>query len=580
MERPPEHAVLDDAEEVLVSCSEIDADFNYRRRMNAEKMTSLRADIKARGLMYPVFLRRKPDGRHQLLVGNRRFKAFTAEFGIDAKIRSKIFVLTDEQALAMMMAENGEREDPSAIEEAEGAARMLGHCNGDRHEAAARLGWDRPKLNRRLALMNAIQAVRDAYLDSKIDLGHVEILAALRKEVQERVITVMLAQEKMATVEQLKQMAAQSLQNLDSAIFDKAECTNCQFNTAEQQALFTESFEGRRCTNKECFGKKTEGELEKRRLALVDTYQVVRIVRPGDNATVVPLRADGKRPVGPEQAAACRSCGDFGAFVSALPDAFGTEFKDMCFNVTCNDAKVEAHRAAQKAAEQPPDQGAAGASQAHAGGAQTEPDDDEAQNNPKPTRSTPTRSASANSIRGAIKEYREQVWRVVFERMAVKLPVEKNRALLIAVIAHRATSLDGSKAMGQVNKALGTDVPLVGTKTEKLMRALLKFDKEQLGKAFQVLPAHVRSDMPIEDIVGLLKGLDVQIEQFWKLNETFLDVLTKSEIDAVCQEIGLAKAAGKTYGSLRNGSKKEYVAAMLKVEGFNYTGAVPKMIRW
>lgn len=582
MERPsPVREADQEEKEVLVPCAQINADFNYRRRYDPAKMASLRADIRERGLTYGVILRLLDNGRYQLLVGNRRFKAVVEEFGIEARIKAKIRVLTDEEAVATMMSENGEREDPSAIEDAEGAARMLGLVNGDRDEAARRLCWERRKLDRRLALMNAVQKVRDAYLDKLIDLGHVEILAALRKEVQERVIEVILQQPKAPTVEKLKEMAEQSLQSLEAAIFDLKDCGGCQYNTGEQQALFEQSFSGSRCTNKECYSSKTEAELEIRKEKLTDTYQVVRIVRVGDNSTVIPLRAEGKRPVGAEQAAACRTCADFGACVSAVPDSMGKTYTDICFNQTCNDEKVATYqkqKAAEQAATATANDGAAAsndgstaddpAGESTAGGAAAE----------KPKREA--NAASSSSVRATIREYREQIWRTVFERAVPKLPMEQNRALLIALIGHRSSYLNGSKAMDNVNKAIGSDVAVLGSSTEKKMRAILAFDKAKLGTAFQLLPAFVTTDMPIGDLVGFLKALDIKIEQHWKVNETFFDILTKTELDAVCQEIGLAKAAGKTYPSLRNGSKKDFVAAMLKVEGFNYVGAVPKLMRW
>lgn len=583
MERPsPVREADQDEQEVLVPCSQIDADFNYRRRYNPEKMASLRADIRANGLTYGVILRLRENGRYQLVVGNRRFKATVEEFGIDAKIKAKVRKLTDELAVAIMMSENGEREDPSAIEDAEGASRMLGLVKGDREEAARRLGWSRNKLDRRLAIMNATQAVRDAYLNDRIDLGHVEIFAALRKEVQDRVIQILLLQPKAPPVEKLKEMAEQSLQSLDIAIFDRGECGGCQYNTGNQQALFEQSFSGSRCTNKECYERKTEAELEVRKDKLIETYQVVRIVRAGDNSTVIPLRAEGKRPVGAEQAAACRTCADFGACVSAVPDSLGKTYTDICFNQTCNDEKVAVYQNQQKAAEQAAtvtaNDGAAASSDDSAADKQADESTASAAAAEKPKREANT--ASSSSVRGTIREYREGIWRAVFERAVPKLPMEQNRALLIALIGHRSSYLNGSKAMDNVNKAIGTDVPVLGSSTEKKMRAILAFDKANLGSAFQLLPAFVTTDMPIGDLVGFLKALDIKIEQHWKVNETFFDILTKTELDAVCQEIGLAKAAGKTYPSLRNGSKKDFVAAMLKVEGFNYVGAVPKMMRW
>ncbi len=65
MERPSPLREADQEEkEVLVPCAQIDADFNYRRRYNAEKMASLRADIRANGLIYGVILRLLANGRY------------------------------------------------------------------------------------------------------------------------------------------------------------------------------------------------------------------------------------------------------------------------------------------------------------------------------------------------------------------------------------------------------------------------------------------------------------------------------------------------------------------------------------
>lgn len=581
-----------DGQTADIPADQIDADFNYRRRYKQADMEELRDGIRAtKGrLIHRVILRLRDTGRLQLIVGNKRYRALVEEYGPQVPVPSEIRVLTDEEATTMMARENSNRSDPSVIEDAELASRMLGVCKGDRAEAAARLGWKPALLDRRLALMNATQLVRDAYLEDHIGVGHVELLAALRKEVQDRVITVCREKSNWPTVDQLKAMAEQSLQNLESAIFDRAECNGCQFNTGFQQAMFDTNFEGSRCTNKECFTKKTESTLESRKAKLEETYQVVRIVRPGDNSTVIALRAEGKRPVGAEQATACRTCANFGACVSGVPDSLGKVYEEVCFDQACNDQKVAAYRKQLKDAEDAATQQQAGSSQrgdGAAGGDQpngvrtsgasdANPSNDADEAAGKPARA----GAAAASIRPAIKEYREQIWRAVLHRAALKLPMLQNRMLLLALIAHRPSYLDNHKAVDAINKALGTDIPTVGAKTKKLMQIVMTLDQAKVGSAFQHLAAYLTNDMPIEDVTGFLQALEVKLADHWKVNETFFDTLTKIELDAVCVEIGLAEAAGKTYASLKNGSKKDFVKAMLKVEGFNYLGAIPKMMRW
>lgn len=583
------------ADEVVpadVPCNLIDVDFNYRRRReDPAEWNAFVEDLRVRGLAQRVVLRRLPNGRFQLVAGNRRFRGVVQAFGLEATIRADIRIMSDEAAAGMMAAENDKRKNPSAIEDAELAVRMLGYTKGDRDEAALRLGWDRRKFDRRAALMYAIDKVRDAYLDDKLDLGHVEIFASLRKEVQERVVTALMDHlEKTGqkcSVDQLKAMAEQSLLNLEAAIFDRAECGPCHHNTGNQQTLFDHSFAGTRCTNRECYTRKTDAALEARKDKLTETYQVVRIVRPGDNATVIPLRAEGKHPVGAEQALACRTCGDFGACVSGLPDSLGKTVENVCFNKPCNDAKVSTYRRqledADKAAQKLDGEPAAGA--------QAQEGDDSASNGSSEGVSGGGESkdgdlkrrapaASASSVRNQVKEYREGIWRAVFQQAVKKLPMEKNRTLLLAIVLHRPSHLDAAGAVEAINKALGITIPSHATKTKSLMQMLLGLNREQLGVAFQHVAAHVTQSMLIDELVGFLDALGIQIEHHWRVNETFFDILTKTELDAVCTEIGLAAAAGKTYTSLRNGSKKDFVAAMLKVDGFQYLGAVPKLMRW
>lgn len=582
-----------DVPEVFLACFQIDADFNYRRRYREAAMQQLRDNIAAvGGLIYPVIVRKKEDGRHQLLVGNRRFRAFTDVYGPSAAIKAKVLDVSDAQAIALMMTENGVREDPSVIEDAEGAARMLGICNGDRVEAAARLGWKRDKFDKRLALMNAAQSTRDAYLEDLIGVGHVELLASFRRDVQDNIVAKCREANRWPTLEELKAMGAKAMCSLEAAIFDRSDCSGCPHNTGFQQAMFETAFEGSNCTNRRCYDQKTEAALEIRRAQLEEEYAVVRIVRPGDNETLVLLRATGDRGVGEEQAKTCRTCGDFGACVSAVPDKLGKAFRDVCFNKACNDEKVSAERKRQRDAETAAQDAAAGgqaqttaASTATGEGAeaaQAAALSSEAAENATAaaTATSAGPTASTNSIRNAIKEYREAVWREIFKRQAKKLDVMKSRSLLVALLIHRPGYVNSHEAINAINEALGESVFGTANRPEKILRAVLAFDTQKLATAFNLLAAHVTKDMPIEDIVGFLKALDVRIEDWFRVNEQFFDVLTKVEIDAVCNEIGLAKAAGNTYASLRNGSKKEFVAAMLKVNGFKYDGAVPKLMRW
>lgn len=515
-------------------------------------------------------------GKYQVISGNRRVHAVEIALGDEAELPALVRVMTDAEATAAMVSENKVREDTSAIEDAEAAARMLGLLNGDRDETAKRLGWTPQVLNSRLGIMNATEKVRDAYIDEKILLGHVEILAALIKDVQDGVLEKMLARPKVPTVVELKAMAEQTLLKLDAAIFEQAECGGCHYNTGKQQAMFETSFDGTRCTNRGCYEKKTESELESRRQSLSGDYQVVRIVRPGDNMTVVPLRAAGPKGVGEEQALACRTCGDFGACISAAPDKLGMLFRDVCFNSTCNAEKIDVRVKAEQAVED------AKNAQAPANNPEV-PSDVEGTPKSKASGETtqkkgPSKPASSEP-RNAVKEYRESVWRKVFQRAALRLPVAQSRALLIALCLHSPRTLAHNDATKAIGKAIGND-DLSSTDAGKLLASILALDQKGLADSLQRIPAFVSTDLAIKAISEMMTALDIKIEQHWRVNDAFFDLLNKTEVDAVCIELGLDKAIGKDYSKLKNGGKAEYIKAILAVEGYDYVGKIPALMRW
>lgn len=578
--------------DVAVPVAQLVTGFNYRRRFKQATINELAEDMKLNGLITNLTLRLLEDGRYQIVAGHRRALAFERAFGREALIKGSARAMSDAEAMAAMVSENNCREDPTAIEDAEAATRLLGMVNGDKDEVARRLGWKRPLLDRRLAIMNATDTVRDAFIDEKLDLGHVEILAAMPREAQEKVLVKLLAAPVMPTVGQLKAMAEQVLLGLEAAIFDKTDCNGCQFNTGNQQALFETSFEGSRCTNSGCYGSKTEAELEKRRLALTDTYQVVRIVRPGDNLTVHPLRAEGKQGVGAEQAKACRTCADFGACISAVPDKLGMDFKDVCFNATCLGEKISvrvkadknAQEAATAAVESAAQTAISNATESARAGGQPKSEgegttDGEAGKSEQKAKAGAVKVGASSEPRNAVKEFREKIWRGVFHRGALRLPVEQSRALLVALCLYRPSTLDSHAAMQAVQREAG----LLGKGTHNafsLATDILLLDVKGLGAALHQVPAYVSTSLEIDAIVGFLKALDIKIESYWKINAAFFELLTKTEIDAVCTELGMDKALGKEYAKLKNGGKADYIKAIMAIEGFEYVGKIPTLMRW
>jgi ParB family chromosome partitioning protein len=559
--------------------------YNPRRFFDPAYMETLEASIKAQGLHTPILVRPVGD-EYELVAGERRYRAFTAVFGPQGLIPVHVRKMTDEEANAAALTENVERAAMTPVEEAEAAAKCLGDCLGDRDEAAKRMGWSRATLDRRLALMYATDKVRDALQERKIDLGHAELLARCRKEAQDEALSKLLQAPKLPSVADLKVSIERAALLLDQAIFDKTGCLACHHNSANQGALFADAITDGRCTNKQCFEDKTEAEVKARADALVDEFQQVRIVRPGENLVVIPLVADGPKGVGTEQAQACRGCKDFGAVVSASPDKLGKVFKNICMNVPCNTNHVKARIEAEKAAEKQDlssESDAAASAPATAKPASAAPKsgaaNGQAKQQPK-LDSQPKKGATSVEPSNRVKEYREKLWRMIFARVVPKLPIQDNRTVLMALCMFRPEVIDKSALCKEAE-------PLIGavnssTRMRPLLTAIADLEADKLSQLLAKVAGTVRGDahnpMNIQDVVDVLRHYEVKVSDHWKMTKPFCELLTKNELDLVCEEIGVKAHMGAEYAKARNGSKDDFIKAVLGAQGFEFAGKVPKVM--
>lgn len=529
---------------------------NPRRHFDQKALDELASSIKAQGVLQPILVR-PVEGGYQIVAGERRWRAAQMAHGETYEIPVFIREMTDAEANAAATNENVIREAMSPAEEAEAAARILGDCAGNKQEAAARLGWTVSTLEKRLSLMNCSQWVRDVLTERKIQLGHAELLATATKEKQDQVLKKLLSLPKLPSISDFKAQLEQISKSLASAIFDKTQCAGCQYNSSNQQALFADSIKEGHCTNSACYDGKTESELLGRSDALREEYPVVRIVKPGDNFAVVKIVSEGKNAVGPEQSKACRGCANFGAAVSAIPGSAGNVYKDQCFDPVCNAKKVAAFIKSQQPEPEP-----------------AKETDKKSASSTKPAQKTVKEKVEVqDSTR--VKEYRVKVWRkmMLTEMMSQK---EKNLIVLLALgISDMGRLISGSKLSQAFQKLTGQqlenrmDLLAIATSLESA-------SPEVLDRLHIALAASVEGGIEERNLVQVLKFLNASVEKHWKMNEEYLDLLTKSEIEAVADEIGLKAHIGEKFASLMNGKKADLIKELLKTEGFVFEGKVPK----
>lgn len=546
-----------------VPLSEIGVGRNPRTHFDPIEMAQLTESVRNNGVIQPILVR-VVDGKYKIIAGERRFRAASAAHGDSYRIPVMVIECTDEEADVLASVENIQRADMSAIEEACAAAKIVGDVQGDRAEAARLLSWSPQKLDSRLGLMNCSESVRDALKTRVIKLGHAELLATLAKHQQDKLLPVIISEKK--TVDEIRKTIEQVAAKLAAAIFDKADCNGCPHNSEMQASMFEESISDGCCTNPTCYKQKTEAQLVSISDSLKDEYPVIRIIRTGDNSTLTKLVATGASGVGEDQALACRSCKDFGAAVSGLPQGLGAVYKDQCFNTGCNANMVAARIKTDKEAAAAKAADAAGEKAAGASGSKS----------PAPKTPEPAKATKVNES-DRVKAYREKVW-----RSAMKTEIVRNRELsiqyLLALCLNGNAGKIDSSALGNAfakwtDQKKGFDLGAVAAQVASM-------DEKVSSRMMTMLAASAMESLDVRQLQSLAKHHKLDLRTHWKLDKEFLDLLTKSEIEVLAKSIKLDEKIGEGFKKLFAEKKDDLIKKLLTVEGFDYSATIPPVINY
>jgi ParB family transcriptional regulator, chromosome partitioning protein len=151
--------------------------FQPRTQMGQEALQELAESIKAQGVMQPILVRPIADGRHEIVAGERRWRA--ARIAGLASVPVLVRDISDRQALAAALIENIQREDLNPLEEASGIARLTQEFGLTHAAAAEALGKSRVAVSNLLRLLELAPPVRELLAHGKLDMGHARALLAL-----------------------------------------------------------------------------------------------------------------------------------------------------------------------------------------------------------------------------------------------------------------------------------------------------------------------------------------------------------------------------------------------------------------
>ena len=136
---------------INISLSDIDINKNQpRKNFDKGALEELAASIKENGLLQPIAVQQIGE-RYQIIAGERRFRAF--KLLNEPKIPAIIKNLSRQQVMQMALIENLQREDLTAIEEAEAMKALMEEFGLTQQELAQKLGKARSSIANSLRLL-------------------------------------------------------------------------------------------------------------------------------------------------------------------------------------------------------------------------------------------------------------------------------------------------------------------------------------------------------------------------------------------------------------------------------------------
>lgn len=165
---------------------------NDRRGFNAEALQALADDILTNGLLQPPTVRPLPDGRYQLVAGERRWRACTLA-GL-TEIPAFVRELDDKQAAAAMLAENELRVDLNPIERARGYQARL-DAGWTIKELAQTGGVTPETIRARLKLLGLRADLQAMVANGTLPVSYAQTLAAYGLDENRQLIAIRRYQE-------------------------------------------------------------------------------------------------------------------------------------------------------------------------------------------------------------------------------------------------------------------------------------------------------------------------------------------------------------------------------------------------
>lgn len=162
-----------------------------RKAFDEAALKELADSILTQGLIQPVTVRETPEGRFEIISGERRFRA--SKLAGLTKIPAYIREVDDQRSLEMALIENIQRENLNPIEIALSYRRMIEELGFRQEDLGNRVGKSRSNVTNYLRLLNLPTDIQTGLILSVVTVGQVRPLIpvndpALQMDIYQKIL--------------------------------------------------------------------------------------------------------------------------------------------------------------------------------------------------------------------------------------------------------------------------------------------------------------------------------------------------------------------------------------------------------
>jgi ParB family chromosome partitioning protein len=210
-ERPPpvrEEVDLGEQVHKVRLTSIVPSPLQPRKDFAPDALLELIGSVRQHGIIQPLIVRRLSGGTHELIAGERRWRA-AQEIGLE-EVPVIIRSASDLEVLELSLIENLQRSDLNPIEEAHGYARLRDEFGMKQEEIAVKVGRSRAAVANAMRLLDLDAQIQTWVAQDLVSVGHAKVLLGIKaSEEQLRLAEIVLRRN--YSVRQTERLVARQL---------------------------------------------------------------------------------------------------------------------------------------------------------------------------------------------------------------------------------------------------------------------------------------------------------------------------------------------------------------------------------